>query len=283
MMMMTMMMMRMMMMMRRRRRRRRRVMMMMIADEPEVVFIPAPDYDEEEKTMMLEEEDGDPDLYLDPAHRGQRVYREYQGEDFAQYLSDEDTPQMTQTLTARHRRFNMNGVERRAKTEAKRPHYKKRDSMLSPGGGHHHNHQHHKSGKKHGKEKDNRDGFSGSHSLRDFSFADSKFGTVNGRNKRHSLPQSLSSNHDLSAQEAEMFVETESSYEQFLHQRHGHAPTMGTLHEDALVDDLPFGQAAHGLPEAPPKYGRQNSKDGMWKKLTWKFKSRMQHSFDFGS
>ena len=237
--------------------------------EPEGVFIPAPDYDEEEKTMVLEEEEGDFDMNFDP-RRKRDVYREYQGEDFAQYLSDEDNgADFTQTYTSRPRRpppqpFKHHTTERKPKGENKRL-FKKRDAGVA-------NTKHKKSPDK---------SISGSQSLRNFSYADSKFGTINGRNKRHSLPRSLSQE----AEEADLFAETGSSYEQFLSHRNGDVNM--SMDNDRpvsmLVDDRPFGEAALGLPERPPSYARQSSKkDTLWKKLTWRFK-QPKHSFDLTS
>lgn len=232
------------------------------------VYIPDPDYDEDEKTLVLEDEDGDLDLHLNPEDRGQKVYKEYHGEDFAQYLSDEDAPRdMLQTLKRpSHSRSHNHLADRKSKTEAQRPHFKKRDSVFSQGG----------AGK--GKNRE-RNSISGSHSLRDFSFNDSKFGTVTGGNnhKRHSL--SLTSSHDSASEEAEIFVETGNSYEQFLRHRNGQVPADGVGdNRSELVD------AAHGLPEAPPRYARASgSRDSLWKKMTWKFKSKVRSDFNVSS
>nr|KAG5711793.1 hypothetical protein BaRGS_023557 [Batillaria attramentaria] len=89
--------------------------------EPEGVFIPAPDYDEEEKTIELTDE---PEEDFDPSpRRGKKVYKEYAGEDFSQYLSDDETDPRVELR--RPPRRPMHIMERKSKTEAKRPHYKK--------------------------------------------------------------------------------------------------------------------------------------------------------------
>lgn len=222
-------------------------------EEPNGVFIPDPDYDEEEKTIVLAEEPEE-DAAVSPRHsprRGQKVYKEYAGEDFSQYLSDDEADSGIDHL--RRQRRPMHIMERKSKTEAKRPHYKKRES-LPP------------------KLADNRNskGFGGSASLRDFTYADSKFATLRGgsdkkRNSLGSIPQDG---------EAELFVNTGSSYETFLRTKNGEVM-------DNFSTDSGFETDRGGHPgELPARYS--HSRDSVWKRMTWKLKKHV-HVFDLGS
>ena len=221
------------------------------SEETDGVYIPAPDYDEEEKTMVFPDEPDEQES--NSPQRGKKVYKEYYGEDFAQYLSDEENGQGEVMRRPRRRGAAGHHAERKSKTEAKRPMYKKRDSLPSKG------------------KKDR--GFSGTHSLRDFSFADSKFGTLTREKKRHSLPAVADDTAD-----AELFVNTGDSYEHFLRSKNGEE--LGDV-----LTDVPYGQGRAGfLPNAPPMYaGTAPTKDSLWKKLTWKFKKQARRSFDLSA
>ena len=220
------------------------------SEEPDGVYIPAPDYDEEEKTMVFPDEPDEQES--NSPRRGKKVYKEYYGEDFAQYLSDEENGQ-GEAIRRPRRGGAGHHAERKSKTEAKRPLYKKREPLPSKG------------------KKDK--GFSGSHSLRDFSFADSKFGTLTRDKKRHSLPVVSDDTAD-----AELFVNTGDSYEHFLRSKNGEE--LGDV-----LTDVPYGRGRAGfLPNAPPMYaGPAPTKDSLWKKLTWKFKKQARRSFDLSA
>lgn len=215
--------------------------------EADGVYIPPPDYDEEEKTMVFPDEP-DEDGSGSPRH-GKKVYKEYHGEDFAQYLTDEENGHGE--VTTRSKRASHH-VDRKSKTEAKRPLYKKRELLPI----------------KSKKDK----GFSGSHSLRDFSFADSKFGTLTREKKRHSLPSASGESG-----EAELFVNTGDSYEHFLRSKNG----------EELADvftDTSYGQGGAGFSNIPPRYaGPAHNKDTLWKRLTWKFRKQARRSFDLST
>ncbi|KAK7100832.1 uncharacterized protein [Littorina saxatilis] len=219
-------------------------------EEPEGIFIPPPDYDEEEKTMVFDEEDLEAGTSSSP-RRGQKVFKEYYGEDYAQYLSDEETgPHKAATVRPRRLHHN-NVVDRKTKTEAKRPHYKKRESIAGKG------------------KKDK--SFTGSNSLRNFSFADSKFGTITGSKKRqHSIP-SVSEETD----EAELFVSTGESYEQFLRMKNGEdltnestGPTYG-FQGGGFLAGHPLG-----MPSDVTRTPKEIERDNVWKKLTQRFRNR---------
>ena len=204
--------------------------------EPEGVYIPAPDYDEEEKTMSFA--DDPDDEHLINARRAKQVYKEYDGEDFAQYLSDEEIS-MEEVLSRSRRPVPV--VERKAKTEAKRTNYKKRESLL-------------------GKNKNK--SISGASSLRDFSYADSKFGTVSGSKKRQSMPTLPEG-----SKEAELYVGNDASYEEFLRIKNGEA-VMSRDHQYVQPQSGEFRRSSH------------TSKDTLWKKFTWKFKKPVNNSFN---
>ncbi|XP_076462368.1 uncharacterized protein LOC143294776 [Babylonia areolata] len=200
--------------------------------EPEGVYIPAPDYDEEEKTMIFSDEPDDDELSSEMS--GKKIYREYYGEDFSQYLSDDENG--LDDILHRHSRSS-HMVDRKSKTEVKRNHYKKRDSLA-------------------GKDKKDK-GFQGSSSLRNFSYADSKFGTLTASHRRPSV-NSLSEK----TEEAELFVNTGSSYEHFLCSKNGEGPVEA------------------GVPHMPHTFTRPaHKKDTLWKKLTWKFKKQPKNGF----
>ncbi|XP_076439949.1 uncharacterized protein LOC143279720 [Babylonia areolata] len=206
--------------------------------EPEGVYIPAPDYDEEELTMAIPEEADDGRRHS--SRRSTRVYKEYDGEDFGQYLSDEENGY--EEILRRASRPSIQ-IDHKSKTEVRRPHYKKRESLPL----------------KNKKDK----GVSGFSSLRTFSYADSKFGTVSGNRRQSGL---------LSGpKEPEHFVNTAASYEQFLYgQNGGEVGPAGS--------ELPsYRQEAS--PDHPP---RVQSRDSVWKKFTWKVKKQM-NSFDLSA
>ena len=234
-------------------------------DEPNGVYIPEPDYDEEEKTMVFP--DDDEDDYPPGLQPEKKVYKEYYGEDFSQYLSDEESgvdvspryrpKRGSRTGSGSH----SGGADRKSRTEGKRSLYRKRGDSLPSS--------------KSKKDK----AVSGSNSLRTFSFADSKFGTLRGSSgKRHSVP-SLSED---TGEEAERFVTNGSSYERFLRSRNGEE--LG----DVFYDDsqgVGEGSGAGFVPgEVPSRYLRpSDKKDNLWKKLTWKFKRQARKSLDLST
>ncbi|KAL8577773.1 hypothetical protein ACOMHN_001642 [Nucella lapillus] len=214
--------------------------------EPDRVFIPRPDYDEDEKIMVFSDEPDDDDDLLSE-QPGKKVYKEYDGEDFAQYLSDEEIG--TDNAPTWHKRSS-HAPDWKSKTEAKRTLYKKREPSTLPG-------------KTNGKKDKS---FPGPGSVRNFSYADSKYGTLNGGSS--SKRASVHSLSELDTGEAELFVNTGSSYEHFLCSKNG--------------EELP--PVLSEVPQVPFRYTRPaHKKDTLWKKLTWRFKNHAKNGFDVES
>lgn len=202
------------------------------------IFIPAPDYDEEEKTIDFTD-DGDVTEQASPS-RGKQVFKEYGGEDFAHYLFEEEA----ETVTMRPKQVSIQ-TQRKSQTEAKRSYYKKRGSS-SPS--------------KRLSKKDK--AASGSlSSLRNFTYADSKFGTVAMAEKPRTSVRSLT---DVEV-EAEVFVDTGSSYETFLRSINGEFVN-GAFTSDELASVPKMSKPDHS--EGSQKQG----KDTLWKRLTWRLK-----------
>lgn len=204
-------------------------------EEPDGVYIPAPDYEEEEMMMAIPEEPEED--YPGKQQRPTKVFKEYAGEDFGQYLSDDENGY--EEILRRASRPNLQ-MDNRSKTEVKRPQNKKREPLPM-------------------KNKKDKSGFS---SLRNFSYADSKFGTITGQKKN---PNHAS--RPEGSKEAEMFVNTGDSYEQFLYSKNGEDP------RQVGMDHSSGHSASSGYP------GQAHSRDSVWKKFTWKMKKQV-NSFD---
>ncbi|KAL8622468.1 hypothetical protein ACOMHN_034133 [Nucella lapillus] len=204
-------------------------------EEPEGVYIPAPDYEEEEMMMSISEEPEEE--HPNSTDRPTRVFKEYAGEDFGQYLSDEENGY--EEILRRASRPNLH-ADHKSKTEPKRPQNKKREPLPL----------------KNKKDK----GVNGYSSLRNFSYADSKFGTIS--RQKNQTPVSRPEGN----KEADIFVDTGASYEQFLYSKNGDHPGIE-------MDPSSKHPASSGQPE------QAQHKDSMWKKLTWRVKKQM-NSFD---
>lgn len=209
--------------------------------EPSGVFIPPPDYDEDETSFQFTGR-----VSGSAVHGDAQVYKDYTGEDFSQYLSDDE---IDLNGVAMRKKRSSHATDRKSKTEAKRSQYKKRDSLPQKSSG----------------KKKKSDSIKGESSLRNFTFADSKIGTVrqDSDNKRRSL-SSLAEGFA----EADVFVNSGSSYETFLRTRNGE-----------VVSELTNENAVNKTEERSGRrhsYHSSHGKDTLWKKLTWKFKKHAQ-------
>ncbi|XP_013071711.2 uncharacterized protein LOC106058759 [Biomphalaria glabrata] len=210
----------------------------------EEVFIPAPDYDEEERTLDFTSEDTDDP---DSPEGGQRnpkarpLSKVYDGEDFSQYLSDDDDNNVEL-----RQKSNKNTLTRKSTSEAAKPKLNQKHLMFKQN--------------TLGKNKRHSSGsVPGFNSVRHFSYADSKFGTK-GRNTSKSMAFTELTD------EGDVFLSANSqqgSYESFLRSRNGDViPHRET--SDSGLDMVEDGHLAH----------QRNKGDTLWKKMTYRFKHK---------
>ncbi|XP_050401644.1 uncharacterized protein LOC126818335 [Patella vulgata] len=210
------------------------------------IVIPPPDYEEEVATMNFYEEIREKVDFTKPVHRN------YGGEDFSKFLDDDDDEILEHGGLTWHSqrppaRNPLPSFDKKAKTEVKRK-YQKRESK--------------KTNKHFNTQKRN--------SLRNFSFADSKFADK-GADRPSSGKKDKNNKEEMEFSvygDADNFMNSNNkSYETFLHARHGDLPDL--YHDNRQTDE---DKEMHS-----PK-----QKDGnFWKKLTLRFKR--QSSYDMST
>lgn len=166
-------------------------------DEP---FIPEPDYDEDEITIDFKNEDCD--QVTSSINSGTLLYKDYEGEDFGQYISDEEEHienlGYTWRKNIRHN-YPRQDHSRKAKTEVKR-------QRLSS----------QRSAQKLFKSAPKMKGSTMRQNLREFSFADAKISLANTVSQVYN--NRYKKNTEVTAED-EQFLRSRHSYEQFLHNR----------------------------------------------------------------
>ncbi|KAH9515386.1 hypothetical protein Btru_014316 [Bulinus truncatus] len=208
-------------------------------------FIPAPDYDEEERTLDFASEDtDDPDSPGD-SQRNPKIRplsKVYHGEDLSHYLTDEDEDRVEL-----RQKSNKSTLSRKSSSETAKPKLAQKHSMFkqNPQG----KNKRHSTG--------TNPGFS---SVRNFSYADSKYGTK-GRSKSKNSPFTELTD------DADVFLTAnahESSYESFLRSRSGEAYPIPDCNDSGVDtgDDGSFTQ-------------QRGKNDTIWKKMTLRFKNKL--------
>ena len=235
---------------------------------PEEVFIPDPDYEEEEQTMNFYEDEEETDFgsergeenKLQRQRRAQPVLKTYVGEDLSHFLSeDEEDVVNGDKLPSQPVNSKPSKPQKQPKTRpvsgSVKDHSKK-DSRPKIDNNRTLFNQPKSVSKKRGSKKDKPQQFN---SVRSFSYADSKYGTQ-GRAAGRGLMSAGA------ADDSEMFLQSESSYESFLRSRHGDAIPFPDANDSGIDEDF--------VPSS------SNKKDGpIWKKLTLRLKNRKSKDY----
>lgn len=163
-----------------------------VSEDSDELFIPEPDYDEDEFTIDFKSEDADKLAYN--RNSGSTLYKDYEGEDFGQYLSDEDD--QTEDIGFTWRKNIRHNYPRKARTEVKR----QRSSNQ-------------KRAEKLFKSAPKMKGGTVRQNLREFSFADAKISL--GKTFKEFSNNRYKKNTEVTADD-EHFLRSRNSYEQFL-------------------------------------------------------------------
>ena len=170
------------------------------SDESDEPFIPEPDYDEDEITIDFKSEDCD--KISSSINSGTLLYKDYEGEDFGQYISDEEEHieniGYTWRKNIRHN-YPRQDHSRKARTEVKR----QRPTSQ-------------RTAQKLFKSAPKMKVSTVRQNLRDFSFADAKISLGNAAS--HAYNNRYKKNTEVTAED-EQFLRSRHSYEQFLRSR----------------------------------------------------------------
>lgn len=229
--------------------------------DEEYPYIPEPDYEEEEATMNFDDV-----LNKDVYHaqrRDQKIIKEYEGEDFAKYM-DEDEGFHDHTFTWRK------NIRHNRKPASHQPNSKHagRPIMQAPK----------LIPMKKPKNVETQHGSMKRQTLRTISYADCKMG-VDDRTIRSVKSTSAGGRYIKRGKERTMIVDGgtgEGGYEEFLRMRHNKEE--GSLESNSsgdsgheTCDDL-FQQEQFFHQMQPKKLREKQGKGTLWEKLTWRFK-----------
>ena len=217
-------------------------------------YIPPPDYDDEEITMTFGDEEGQ----YDYGYQQSKVYKEFEGEDFAKYLRDEEDyefdsrPPPLRNFKGKpapgapkyDNRFNKKGDKPKKKSKRKEPDMKR-------------------------------------NTIRDFAFSDSKIGWGDRTVKSTSAKgRYIKREKDRKRIETNPQQTDPGSYEEFLRIRNGLAPQESPNSSDSGVEvemknheNLYY----HSQPKQM-KNGKYDKKPSVWQKLTWRFRKSLDIS-----
>ena len=228
--------------------------------DEEYPYIPEPDYEEEEATMNFDDV-----LKKDVYHaqrRDQKIMKEYEGEDFAKYM-DEDEGFHDHTLTWRK------NIRHNRKPAAHPPNSKhaSRSTMQAPK----------LRPMKKPKNVETQHGSMKRQTLRTISYADCKMG-VDDRTIRSVKSTSAGGRYIKRGKERTMIVDGgtgDGGYEEFLRMRH---KDEGSLESNSsgdsgheTGDDL-YQQEQFFHQMQPKQLREKQGKGTLWEKLTWRFK-----------
>lgn len=273
-----------------------------VIDDTSNVYIPEPDYDEDEQTLdFTSEETSDEDggekrgrEELRPGVRhsissqsGNNVYSipQYDGEDLSHYLSDDEAdglpvspfenplPSPTYNATTNGKTKYKKSVSKKSKSENfnPRPKLSQKHSLFKESASTHGTLPSSKS-KKRGKSGKNGTQPPMFNSVRNFSYADSKYGTKGRAGGRDYVlsPGGIWRERTFSSEsepldDSDMFLSANaqhSSYESFLRSRHGQS--------------MPTDSNDSGVEMAEDASGEGT---GVWKRLTWRLKNRNSKNY----
>lgn len=236
------------------------------ASDEEFPYIPDPDYDEDEVTMNFDDF-GSTSTKIKSEKRDSKVIKEYEGEDFAKYLEEDDGFHEENMITWRK---NIKHT-RKPTSQSKQPqiskskftnHTKINPPKLKPG--------------KKPKHKETQHGsMNNRHTLRGLSYADCKMG-LDDRTIRSVKSTSAGGRYIKRGKERTMIVDGGfggGGYEEFLKMR---SKEDGSLESNSSGDsgleqgDDIYGHEQSFFPMQPKKV--REKKGNLWEKLTWRFK-----------
>ena len=221
-------------------------------------YIPPPDYDDEEVTMTFEDEERDE---FEVNHQHGRVFKEFEGEDFARYLRDEEDYEFDRPQPVRH----MKG--------------------RAPPRPHAHDNRFHKKPEKPKKKSKRKEPDMKRNTIRDFTFSDSKIGwgdrtvkstSAKGRYiKREKDRKRIDTNFDKHEKS------DRGSYEEFLRIRNGMGPPAESPNSSDSGVEVEIKNRENFYYHSQPKQmknGKYDKKPSVWQKLTWRFKKGLNIS-----
>lgn len=219
-------------------------------------YIPPPDYDDEEVTMTFGEEERD---HFEQDFEKSRVYKEFQGEDFARYLRDDEDYE-----------FDSRPSSARSMKGKPAPRPPKHDNRFI------------KKGDKPKKKSKRNENDIKRNTIRDFSFSDSKIGwgdrtvrstSAKGRYIKREKDRKRIDTHEQSGP---------GSYEDFLRVRNGLPPqpleSPNSSDSGVEVDIKNHENLYYHSQPKQLRNGKYDKKPSMWQKLTWRFKKSVDIS-----
>ena len=210
-------------------------------------YIPPPDYDDEEVTMTFEEEERD--LIVDN-YQQSKVYREFDGEDFARYLQDDEDYEFDSRPPPMR---NMKG--RQGPPQSDRRFHKKGDNKK-------------KSKRKETDIKRN--------TIRDFTFSDSKIGWGD-----RTVKSTSAKGRYIKREKDRKRIDTNFEQTEFLRVRNGLGPPVESPNSSDSGVEVEMKNRENLFYHSQPKQmknGKYEKKPSVWQKLTWRFRKSLDIS-----
>ena len=219
-------------------------------------YIPPPDYDDEEVTMTFDDEERD---QFEQGYQHSRVYKEFEGEDFARYLQDDE------------------GFEFDSRPPPIR-HMKGKPAPRPPS----YDNRYYKKGDKPKKKSKRNETDMKRNTIRDFSFSDSKIGWGDRTVKSTSAKgRYIKREKERSRIDTSIPQKTDAgSYEEFLRVRNGLGPLESPNSSDSGVE-VEMKNHENMFYHSQPKQmrnGKYDKKPSVWQKLTWRFRKSVNIS-----
>lgn len=220
-------------------------------------YIPPPDYDDEEVTMTFGDEERD---QFEQDYQQSRVYREFEGEDFARYLQDDE------------------GYE----FDSRPPPLRQMKGRPAPRPPTYDNRFHNKKGDKPKKKSKRNETDMKRNTIRDFSFSDSKIGWGDRTVKSTSAKgRYIKREKERTRIDTSIPQKTDpGSYEEFLRVRNGLGPLESPNSSDSGVE-VEIKNHENMYYHSQPKQmrnGKYDKKRSVWQKLTWRFRKSLDMS-----
>ena len=220
-------------------------------------YIPPPDYDDEEVTMTFDDEERD---QFEQGYQQSRVYKEFEGEDFARYLQDDEGYGFDSRPPPPVRYM-------KGKPAPRPPMYDNRF---------------HKKGDKPKKKSKRNETDMKRNTIRDFSFSDSKIGWGD-RTVKSTSAKGRYIKREKERQRIDTSIPQKTdagSYEEFLRVRNGLGPLESPNSSDSGVE-VEMKNHENMYYHSQPKQlrnGKYEKKPSVWQKLTWRFRKSVDIS-----